>query len=266
MTYMEHALAAEGLTPSERLVLIYLAHHADTYDECRPSLVGLAKSTALGRTTVVRSLRSLEAKGIVTVLQRPGKRTNVYTLNLVVVPQWDSISSSSTDSDTAELRSSENPSGSDADPFGAAPWDTITPTPVVKRRKRVRPGQIEDAPDPEDVPPVRQVKLKKPEDYGAGDLGRHFVESLRQTPRAGEVGYKTAGGMMKRLLAKGANPDDVYHAVDAWVADTRAMSELRTGTTGAWVSFSSFYSTYKNRKRRDALVTSNDEASWEGYI
>lgn len=251
MTYVDLALGAEGLTPSERLVLIYLAAYTDEHGTATPGLVGLAKRTGLGRSTVIRVITTLQAKGVIVVRQRPGKRTNEYSL----VSQW--FSKSSSNSRTVELRSSVPPSG-------AAPFETITPVPV-KRSKKVRPGQIEDPSDQIEESPVKQVKLKRPEDYGVRDLARKFVTGLKGTPRGGELAYGTADGMMKGLLNKGAAPADVYAAIDAWFEDPATERDMKTSKQSAWQLFSAYYSTYKGRQRRDALVI-NDESSWEGYI
>lgn len=122
----------------------------------------------------------------------------------------------------------------------------------------MRPGQIEDDPVPEDDSPVKRMTFKKPEEFKYGDLARKWVTAVRSTSRAGELTYGAADGMMKGLLKKGAKPEDIYHAIDAWAEDPETDKRLRTSDFSVWQDFSGFFRTYKGRKRRDALVVSND--------
>jgi len=54
------------LTPVERLVLIYLVDRASRDGVCWPSLSTIAEDLEVDRKSVVRALKSLRARGLVT--------------------------------------------------------------------------------------------------------------------------------------------------------------------------------------------------------
>ena len=66
--------------PTQKLVLLALADHAnDENFQCWPSLTHICKKTNLGRSTVARSLRDLEAARVIDRRKR-GQQTTVYVL------------------------------------------------------------------------------------------------------------------------------------------------------------------------------------------
>ena len=75
-------------SPTEQLVLLALAHCAnDKTGECFPSLVTLVNRTHLGRSTVIRSLDVLKAKGLIRWASGGRKKggralSNLYALTL----------------------------------------------------------------------------------------------------------------------------------------------------------------------------------------
>lgn len=79
------AFAIRGLAPSEKLVLLALANFANEQMQCWPSQERLALDTELSCRTVWTSLKSLEAKALVSRASRKrsdGTRaTDVFTLH-----------------------------------------------------------------------------------------------------------------------------------------------------------------------------------------
>lgn len=76
----------QGLTASQKLVLLALADHADQDGVCWPGQSGIAKKTGLSDRTVKRARADLEKKEIIKVERRPGRgggsRSNRYLLKL----------------------------------------------------------------------------------------------------------------------------------------------------------------------------------------
>ena len=75
--YLSHRLtwaySQEGLSAAESAVLVYLVFASDKDSlECWPALATIAKPTRLGVSTVRRCLRSLEDKGLIASVDRPG--------------------------------------------------------------------------------------------------------------------------------------------------------------------------------------------------
>lgn len=73
------ALAIQGVSPSEKLLLMVLANYADADFSCWPSVKRLCADTGMGERTVQRSLKSLESAGLVKRDERrrpDGSRTS----------------------------------------------------------------------------------------------------------------------------------------------------------------------------------------------
>ena len=69
------------LSVTEKMVLVGLISYADQGGTCWPSYSTLAKLTSLSRRSVIRAIRSLEQKQIISREPR-GASSNVYLLNL----------------------------------------------------------------------------------------------------------------------------------------------------------------------------------------
>ena len=82
---LEWAIAIEASTPTERVVLMLLANRADESFTCYPSIRKLVAESCAARSTVMKTLRSLEDDGlIVRVAQHHesgARRSNRYLLN-----------------------------------------------------------------------------------------------------------------------------------------------------------------------------------------
>ena len=79
------ALDYEGLTPTEKLVLVCYADHADDEGRCWPSQARVASRVGCARETVNKCTRSLQKKGAITVSSRRrddgGKSSNSIKIN-----------------------------------------------------------------------------------------------------------------------------------------------------------------------------------------
>lgn len=84
MTYQHAnmALYADGITPTEKLVLIAYAEHADHHGYCWPSAQRLADITGLSRATVTRANTSLRNKGLIKSVRRVNPKTHEPISNL----------------------------------------------------------------------------------------------------------------------------------------------------------------------------------------
>jgi DNA-binding transcriptional MocR family regulator len=71
-------------SPLAKLVLIKLAHHASEENECWPSQRRIAEACGASRETINRTLKALEAAGLIRLRQRTaehgGKMSNLYSL------------------------------------------------------------------------------------------------------------------------------------------------------------------------------------------
>ena len=66
------AFKYQGITPSQKLVLLALANYADEEMRCFPGLDRIARDTCLSRSTVIRTIKSLSETGIIEVEKRGG--------------------------------------------------------------------------------------------------------------------------------------------------------------------------------------------------
>lgn len=69
-----------GMMPSESAVLICLAGHSDEDGFSFPSQILISKETALSVRTVVRAVRTLKERGIISYSRSPSKG-NGYVIN-----------------------------------------------------------------------------------------------------------------------------------------------------------------------------------------
>lgn len=78
---MTAAWKLEGLTPTQKLVLLSLADNANDQGECYPSMAQIGRRTALSERAVRDAIRSLERLQIVSSAARSGTST-VYFLRI----------------------------------------------------------------------------------------------------------------------------------------------------------------------------------------
>lgn len=70
-----------GISPSQKLILLKLADHADDDGRCWPSIRRMSQETCLGKSTVFRQLREMEEAGWLQRVQR-AETSTVYRLML----------------------------------------------------------------------------------------------------------------------------------------------------------------------------------------
>jgi uncharacterized phage protein (TIGR02220 family) len=80
----------QNCSPTEKLVLIAFADHADNEGVCWPGMQGIAKKTGVSRRTIIRVVKSLNDKKLLFYRKRTAqgiKKTNLYTLPIHDVTQ-----------------------------------------------------------------------------------------------------------------------------------------------------------------------------------
>ncbi|MBM3603585.1 MAG: helix-turn-helix domain-containing protein [Alphaproteobacteria bacterium] len=76
---MSAVFESETLGPTERLIMLALADHADDAGRCYPSISRLCQRTGLGERAVQNNLKALVAKGHVTIVPNAGQGlANLY--------------------------------------------------------------------------------------------------------------------------------------------------------------------------------------------
>lgn len=76
---MSAVFESETLGPTERLIMLSLADHADDAGRCYPSIARLRQRTGLSERAVQSNIRSLQAAGYITIIPGAGQGgSNVY--------------------------------------------------------------------------------------------------------------------------------------------------------------------------------------------
>ena len=81
MESLTRALAVQGVTPGEKLVLLVLANRADKNGQAWPSIDNIAQQSCMSRSGVKKALRGLVDRELLTKDSRRN-RSNVYRLTL----------------------------------------------------------------------------------------------------------------------------------------------------------------------------------------
>jgi hypothetical protein len=83
----------QQLTPTEKVLLLALADHANDDGVCFPGHKRLERKCSLSRSTIKRGIRSLKSKGLLVIEERTDKSgrqtSNVYTLDLTKVVEGE---------------------------------------------------------------------------------------------------------------------------------------------------------------------------------
>ena len=76
---MSAVFESETLGPTERLIMLSLADHADDAGRCYPSIARLRQRTGLSERAIQSNIRSLQAAGYITIIPGAGQGgSNVY--------------------------------------------------------------------------------------------------------------------------------------------------------------------------------------------
>lgn len=79
---MSAVFESETLGPTERLVMLALADHADDAGRCYPSIARICQRTGLSERAIQMNVKKLSASGHLTVVKGGGKaNTNIYIVN-----------------------------------------------------------------------------------------------------------------------------------------------------------------------------------------
>lgn len=76
-------LDSDFLDSYEKMIFIYLKRFADSEGKCFPSINKLAKVSKFSKSTILRTLKSLEEKEVISIEHRKtdkGNKSNIYTL------------------------------------------------------------------------------------------------------------------------------------------------------------------------------------------
>lgn len=79
------AYAIQGVTPSEKFLLVTLANYADQSLRCWPSQRRLTSDTCLSKRTMVNLFASLEAKGLLVRNHRPRRKDGARDSMLITL-------------------------------------------------------------------------------------------------------------------------------------------------------------------------------------
>ena len=95
------------LTPSEKMLFIYIKMHTGKNGKSFPSIATLAKEMGVTKKTILRNMDALESKGVIKVEHR--KIGNEYTSNLYTIYDMARIWGASTADEVKELTQNSLP-------------------------------------------------------------------------------------------------------------------------------------------------------------
>jgi hypothetical protein len=225
---------ARGLTVHEKVALFVLAAHADAQGRCFPSYSRIALACGVSRSTAIKSIATLRARGALEVEHRAtprGTTSNVFVLSLDAVrgmSECDPVSSVNPVSNTDPPSLQYGPGGSpirtplvsNTDPEGDQGRD---PMKEPKEAAAVAPLQL--------LPSTPESGSNSPE----GEVWEYFQtvrKRWRSRSRPTALGDKDRREMKARLKA-GYSVDDLKLAVDGLFASTWHRENDHLGLTYA---------------------------------
>ena len=180
-SYLNAAWRQTGLTMSEKSLLACLADHANPAGRCNPGVARLAKRTSQSESSIRRSIRSLQEKGLISTIVGGGRgKSTMYQLLLdIEIPnQGDGVSG-----DPNPVTVNGNPVTVNQNPVtvNGNPV-TVTPEPLGTLRNHQEPGR----------PGARSRRSKRcPDDFLIDDSLRKWL-----------VGEKVDIALAERELSK----------------------------------------------------------------
>lgn len=187
---MSAVFDSQTLAPTERLIMLALADHADDEGRCYPSISRLCNRTGLSERAVQTNIRKLQEQGYIRIIPSAGKSgANVYFV-------------------------SPTPAA-DAPPAGNAPRSRCTTPP-----QEVRPTPAADAPKPSGT--IIEPSKEDQSDHLFDDLPvLRFDDFWNGWPMA-KVGKQKAKSAFQRLSA--ANQRLAVEKVGIWSAAWRRQN------------------------------------------
>ncbi|WP_051047347.1 helix-turn-helix domain-containing protein [Nocardia asiatica] len=86
IAHMQSVFDAEGLTASEKILLLAMANYTDAHGYCRPGMERLCLMTGLSKATIIRTRTALEERNLLRHKRRTNTQgrstTNRYRINL----------------------------------------------------------------------------------------------------------------------------------------------------------------------------------------
>lgn len=138
----------ETLSPHAKLVYCCLVKHADKKGECFPSIARIKEKTGLSRSTVIRMIAELTAKGVVRVTKRASKSSaflsNVYTLVRHTSPDDSAPVPTVDDRSLAEMPGTTPTFTSQCEEIIAAFHETCPSLPKIEKLTEGRKQAIKD--------------------------------------------------------------------------------------------------------------------------
>jgi len=159
---------------SMQRVLLVLADHANDDGQCWPSIGKIAWKLNISERTIMRALKSLEERGVVTVERRQGY-ASVYTLHLSALPDktpWEPRTSRVRGDKTSGVTPSDDGQNVTPTPDIAVsplPGQNVTPTP-----------DIAVSPEPPEEPTENHQKEPPPDDAPSG-AGEGTVDPVEES-------------------------------------------------------------------------------------
>lgn len=196
---MSAVFESEVLGPTERLIMLALADHADDTGRCYPSISRLCQRTGLGERAIQNNIKALVSKGYVTIVPNAGQGlANLYFVTATPAP--------------------------DAPPHEMRPRTKCASTPA-SRSKTPAP----DAPKPSGtiIEPSSSKRGAQPIDILAevvsADAAASFASFRRQTkkPLTATAARRLRGALLE-IKAQGGDPDDALG-----MAEERGWQSIR---------------------------------------
>lgn len=138
------AFAVQGVSPSEKLLLLALANYADADGECWPSQTTLTFDTGLSERTIRTALASLEASGLLS-RQRRNRPNGSRTSDLITLTLPETIAARP-DQPTGKSRQAYRQMSPDL-PANVAPLTTLEPSENRQRIDAVERASASDWPE-----------------------------------------------------------------------------------------------------------------------
>lgn len=150
------ALAVQGVTPSEKLLLIVLCNYANGDMECWPSQARLARDTCLSVRTMVRLFLGLQQRGYLTRSWRPNRKDGTRSSHLVKLTMPSAMVALGTPIPSAI-------DGLNLVPPCPKPSATVAPKPSLNQERepssRARSREPVDSPAPAHAPKQTRAEM-----------------------------------------------------------------------------------------------------------
>lgn len=206
---------SKTLGPTERLIMLALADHADDAGRCYPSMQRLQERTGLSERAVQTNVRALTDKGYLRVIVGGGKgNANVYFVSANPAAETPQQMHPAADAPQTPQQMRSNPAADAPEPSGT----TIEPSVEAAPRRRRKP----EVPIPEGwVPNEKNVEDARKRNLTDAEI-RHEASQFRNKHLAkgslfrdwdaawrtwlGNIGKFSGGGMAGKAAPPGRGP------------------------------------------------------------